>query len=305
MSVRKFLLQLDSDETAGVFDAVMAYDAGVDCVHPVGNVSPPEAQRMARDLIFARSREDLSSLAIFVGGSDLTAGLEILAAVQAAFCGPMRVAVMLDSNGCNTTAAAVVAKILGVGPVGGQRVVVLAGTGPVGQRIAALLAREGARVTITSRQLTKARRATGSIKQRFAVPVGAAEARDAEGVCRALHGADMVITAGAPGVMLLPEVIWCEHPSIRLLADANAVPPLGIEGIDASWEGEQRAGKTIFGALAIGALKKAVHYACLARLFERNDLVLDAEEIHLLAQEIEGRRLKERSHQGRGLCTPC
>ena len=36
---------------------------------------------------------------------DPAAGEEVFAQVQKAFFGPFRVSVMLDSNGCNTTAA--------------------------------------------------------------------------------------------------------------------------------------------------------------------------------------------------------
>ena len=44
-------------------------------------------------------------------------------------------------------------------------------------------------------------------------------------------------------------------------------------------------GKIIFGAYGIGGLKMKVHRTCITRLFERNDLVLDAEEIRAIARE--------------------
>ena len=40
------------------------------------------------------------------------------------------------------------------------------------------------------------------------------------------------------------------------------------------------------GALAIGGLKTKLHKACIARLFERNDLVLDAETIAEVSREL-------------------
>ena len=67
------------------------------------------------------------------------------------FFGPFRVSVMLDSNGSNTTAAAGVALLAKAKKLKGKKAVVLAGTGPVGMRAAALLGKEGAEVTITSR----------------------------------------------------------------------------------------------------------------------------------------------------------
>ena len=48
---------------------------------------------------------------MWVGGSSVGAGEEVLAAVEEAFFGPFRVSAMLDSNGCNTTAATTVARL--------------------------------------------------------------------------------------------------------------------------------------------------------------------------------------------------
>ena len=58
------------------------------------------------------------------------------------------------------------------------------------------------------------------------------------------------------------------------------MPPLGIEGIEVTDNGAEReTASTAFGALGVGGLKMKIHKACIARLFERNDLVLDAETI--------------------------
>lgn len=134
-----------------------------------------------------------------------------------------------------------------------------------------------------------------SIKERFGVRVSLAEVRDTEGVCRVLKGAYAVLTAGAVGVMLLSEAVWVGHPVLRVLADVNAVPPLGIEGIKPTWDGREKDGKIIFGALAIGRLKMKIHRTCITRLFEQNDLVLDAEEIYATAKEI-GQQRANPSH---------
>jgi hypothetical protein len=294
-SIKRILLQLGDNWLVGVFDSIMAYDAGVDCVLQLGMVRPQDVPDLVHETVFARNAADLKNLAMFIGGSDVAAGEALLTAIQAAFFGPMRVSVMLDSNGSNTTAAAVVAKILSVGTVAGQRTVVLAGTGPVGLRTAALLAREGALVTLTSRQLSRARVACASIRERFAVSVSPAEVADATQSRHALQAAEIVVAAGAAGVTLLPQTNWNGHPTLRILADVNAVPPSGIEGIEPTWDGCSLAqgggqggqGGIAFGALAIGALKKRTHYACLTRLFERTDGVLDAEEICAVAKELQ------------------
>ena len=49
-------------------------------------------------------------------------------------------------------------------------------------------------------------------------------------------------------------------------------------------KGVVRHGKIIWGAIGFGALKLAVHRACVAKLFEDNKLVLDAENIFALAK---------------------
>jgi hypothetical protein len=52
--------------------------------------------------------------------------------------------------------------------------------------------------------------------------------------------------------------------------------------------GSSSHGKILFGALGVGALKLALHRACIARLFEQNDLLLDAEEIYGIAKGMVG-----------------
>jgi methylenetetrahydrofolate/methylenetetrahydromethanopterin dehydrogenase (NADP+) len=189
------------------------------------------------------------------------------------------VSIMMDSNGCNTTAAAAVARLASAIALRGARAVILGGTGPVGLRAAVLLAREGAAVTIASRSMVRAQDAGTQVKARFGATVSAAEAKDDAGVARALEGAQVVLATGAAGVTLLPRAVWAAHPTLVAMADVNAVPPPGIEGIEPGDKGVEREGKRVFGALAIGGLKMKIHKACVARLFERNDVELDLEAI--------------------------
>lgn len=167
----------------------------------------------------------------------------------------------------------------------GRRAVVLAGTGPVGMRAAGLLGRVGARVLITSRDQAHGEQAAEQIRQRFDVPVEVAASASPEQAARAVEGAELVLAAGPPGVQLLARDAWAGRPGLRVVADVNAVPPLGVEGVEATDSGEERDGVLTFGALGIGGLKMKIHKACIARLFERNDLVLDAETIYDHAAE--------------------
>jgi len=193
---------------------------------------------------------------------------------------------MFDPSGCNTTAASAVAKMSKHVDIKGEKVVVLAGTGPVGQRAAALFALEGAQVVLTSRSMDRAKKAVDEIKRRFGFDITPAAAFDEDSTRRVLEGAVAALCTGAPGVTLIPEKIWKTNPTLKVLGDVNAVPPLGIECMKSSFDGENIEGKILFGSSGIGGLKMKVHRACVERLFERNDQVFDAEAIFDVAKEL-------------------
>lgn len=286
--MKKLLYQLDTDALPATFDNVVAYDGGADHVTAYGGVTPANVGSLVDGAIFTRAPKDKRYTALFIGGSDLAAGEALLAAVRAKFFAGFRVSAMLDSNGCNTTAAAAVAWLAHGRPLTGQRAVVLAGTGPVGQRAAVMLAREGARVAITGRTRSRVEAAAKAIHERFGVEVEAIEAASDDARASALEGAHVALATGAAGVRLLRQADWAQHRTLVALADANATPTLGIEGIEMNDRGTERHGKVVFGALGFGALKIALHRACIARLFEQNDLVLDAETIHATANTMVG-----------------
>jgi hypothetical protein len=278
--VRKLLLQLDSSPHPSVFDRVVAYDGGADEVMSYGGVTPEAVRDLVHGCIFTRGPKDLQNTAIFIGGTDMAAGERLLAAVTKAFFGPMRVSVMLDSNGSNTTAVAAVAKLTQAagGDAKGLRAVVFAGTGPVGVRAAGLFAKAGADVVLTSRRHADAALLEG-ISKRFGGMARAVTVADGSQAAGALEGAAIFLNTGPAGVRLVPRDAWAGRAGLRAAADINAVPPLGVEGIEVMDDGVARDGATVFGALGVGKLKMKIHKACIARLFERNDLVLDAETI--------------------------
>ena len=109
--MKKVLLQLDTDEHPSPFDAIVAHDAGVDVLLSHSGVKAESARALAQDAFFTRGPDDLNTMAVWVGGKNVAAGEEIFDEVQKAFFGPFRVSVMIDSNGCNTTAATTIARI--------------------------------------------------------------------------------------------------------------------------------------------------------------------------------------------------
>ena len=284
--MKKLLFQFDTDTHPASFDTVVAYDGGADQVIGHGGLTPENVRALVEGTIFTRPPKEKKNTAIFVGGSDIVAGQALFNAVQSYFFPGFQVSVMLDSNGSNTTAAAAVAKLAVSGVLQGKKAVVLAGTGPVGQRAAAMLAQEGAEVTIVSRKMANSEAACAAMQARFNVDVTPALAIDSDARGVAIQEANIVLATGAAGVELLRPEHWQNNSHLEMLADANATPPIGIGGTDMMDKGIARHGKIIWGAIGFGALKLALHRACIARLFEDNKQVLDAELIYKLAKEM-------------------
>jgi hypothetical protein len=283
--MKKLLFQLDTDSHPSVFDTVVAYDGGADQVIGHGSVTPENVGTLVDGAIFTRAPKEKKNTALFIGGSNMQAGQAVFEAVKQRFFGGFRVSAMLDSNGSNTTAAAAVARLMSSGSLAGKSAVVLAGTGPVGQRAAVMLARAGVTdITLTSRVLARAEAATRDIRSAFSVEVKPRQALDCDDRAQAIADAEIVLAAGANGVELLRPEHWQSLSRLQFLADANATPPLGIGGVEVMDRGAERSGKIAWGAIGFGTLKLALHRACIAQLFESNDLILDAEEIFAIAQ---------------------
>jgi ribulose 1,5-bisphosphate synthetase/thiazole synthase len=285
--MRKLLLQLDSSRLPSAFDQVVAYDAGADVVMSYGGVTETDVRDLVHGCIFTRGPKDLHNTAIWIGGSNMSAGEQLLAMAQDALFTPLTVSIMLDSNGSNTTAVAAVVKIeQTLKELRGRKVLILAGTGPVGQRAAGLLAKDGANVTITSRKPEQGEKARQFISARFKVHVEAVTMNDPSQLAPLLQGVEVLLNSGPAGVQMVPKSAWSTAKTLKVAVDLNAVPPLGIEGIDVNENGGKKSGVVGFGAFGVGNFKTRLHKECVARLFTRNDLVLDAEAIADVAREL-------------------
>ena len=284
MTMKKLLFHFDTDPIASVFDAVVAYDSGIDHLIQLSGINSDNCGPLVEGAIFTRPVKAKKNTAIFIGGSDLVTGQSLFDKVKTQFFDNFRVSVMLDSNGCNTTAAAGVALIAKHYNIKDKIAVVLAGTGPVGQRAAVMLALEGAEVHLTSRTLKRATQVCETIQQRFGIQVHPVEAKDNDSTNEILASAQLVFAAGKGGVQLLNTEQWQKHPNLEVLADVNTQPPLGFEGIQMTDMATDYGGKLIFGGLGIGALKLKLHKLCIAELFNSPDQLLDAEKILSLSK---------------------
>jgi len=288
MEKKTILIQLDPDAHASVFDRVVAIDSHVDELFSYANVQPDQVRDLVHGAIFTRGPKDLKNTALFIGGGNVEKSEVLLAKALAAMVPEygLRVSILFDANGCNTTAAAAVRTAAKSLDLKDKKVLILAGTGPVGQRASLLLAKLGAKVFLSSRTIEKAKAAVVSLWKKTSdgiAPVGIQVANDVE-LKSALEGIELVISTGAAGICLLPEKIRKTNSSLKMVIDLNAVPPLGIEGTSVMDKGVIREGVVCYGAIGVGDLKMKIHRAAIAALFTRNDQIMDAPEVYEIAQ---------------------
>jgi hypothetical protein len=284
---RTVLIQLDSDPQPSVFDRIVALDAAADEVLSYGGVRVEQVRDLVHGAIFTRGAKDLKRTAIFIGGSDVALGERLLEEVRKHLIPQfgLKVSVLLDANGANTTAAAAVRAAARHLDLNGLRAVVLGGTGPVGQRVARLLVRKGAQVRLASRQHARAEVVCDAIRQKISnAEIEPAASGTNDELSTAVNGRALVVAAGAAGVVLLPKAIRRQADSLRVVIDLNAVPPLGIDGIEVTDKAAERDGIVCYGAVGVGDTKMKIHRAAIKRLFESNDQIMDAEEIYALAE---------------------
>lgn len=280
--MKRILIQVDTDSLASTFDGIVAIDSGVETLLSYGAVTPDNVVPLVHGAIFTRGVKDLSRTAIFVGGSDVQAAEKVFAKIQQTFFGPMRVSVMLDANGSSTTAAAAVRAAARHLSLKGLETLILGGTGPVGQRCAQLLAGQGAKVRIASRSLQRAEGIASLIRNSVeGAQVTPCDCSD-DGLAAAVDGVELIISAGAAGVQFLKAAEWQEIETLKGIVDLNAVPPLGIEGLDAADNGNMRGDVVCYGALGVGGLKMQIHRAAIEKLFTANDQILDTDTIFAL-----------------------
>ena len=264
------------------FDINMAYEANYDAVVPYSNVSLEDISSLTQDTIFSRGPRGVRRTGIFIGGRDFGLSIDMMDAAKSAMVPPFEVSVFLDPSGAITTAAAVMACVehwsrkVGAGELKDKRIYIFGGTGPVAICAGLLGCQTGAKVTLVSHQRKAlADDVAAKYNKRFQTRMAGAEGSSPSGIVELLADADLVLSAARAGVQVLSMEMLMNAGPTRVLADVNAVPPLGIEGV-----GVQDMGKLIegtpakavgIGALAVGDIKYKVH----TRLFQ---IMLEAEK---------------------------
>jgi hypothetical protein len=289
--MKKILLQLDVDPQPCSFDAIVAIDAGADILLRHGDVSPDNVVSLIHGAMFTRGASDLSSTSISLGGKNIPQVEAIASQISKTFFKSVRVSVFIDPAGANTTAAATVlaAKrhISFKTSSGGKacHALVLGGTGPVGQRVSQLLANQGIHVHLASRSFERASQHCNLLNEKF--PHAHLEPTSADRLEKVIGSTNLIISAGGPGVELLTKAQFLQATAASVCIDLNAVPPAGLSGIHANDTARRDGTKILYGALGIGGIKMKIHKAAIQRLFQTNDLWLDAEELLTIGEEVD------------------
>jgi methylene-tetrahydromethanopterin dehydrogenase len=280
------------------FDANMALDAGFDAVLTYTNVALEEVASLVQDAIFSRPPKAGVKTGLFFGGKNAILALDMLAAAKKALVPPFAISFFADPAGSFTTAAAMVAcvdKVLRDSKqrdLKGLKVAVFGATGVVGFSAAVIAALEGAAVTLIGYDgIKRVSEAAREIKARFDVDVRAADGSDDAKKADLLSGAEAVLSAGRAGVRIITRAQLAAANNLVIVADVNAVPPTGVEGLDMTANGAELTPQATLGIgpLAIGNVKYKTEFGLFAKMIAADKPVrFDFRDAFQLARELNG-----------------
>ena len=283
--MKKILIQLDTDAHPSTFDRIVAVDSDVDELFSYGGVTPDNVTGLVHGAMFTRGGDGLKNTAIFIGGSNVAAGEALLEKVQSLFFGPVRVSILIDSNGSNTTAAAAVLAAGKHVDLSNTTALLLGGTGPVGQRAAQILTSLGATVRIGTRSAAKAEVTCEAVRSKVeGANIWPCETGTVDGLAAAADSVEVIIATGAAGIQLLSAEQRSRIGSLKVAIDLNAVPPVGIEGVEVFDKAVEQDGVFCYGAIGVGGTKMKIHKAAVKKLFTVNDLLLDTAAVFEIGQ---------------------
>jgi methylene-tetrahydromethanopterin dehydrogenase len=278
------------------FDVNMALDAGYDDVIAYTNATVEDVYSLTQDVIFSRSPEGIKRQGVFIGGKRAIEALDMMDRAKKAMVPPFEVSVFADPAGSFTTAAAMVAcakKALRTAfdtDLEGKRVIVFGGTGVVAFASAVIASTGGAKAILVGYDgPERVRRLTMEANDRFDVDLGYADGTTEEQKAELAQGADIIFSAGPAGRQILSLAQITPAQDLKVAADVNAVPPLGIEGIGVKDNGAPIEGTNAvgIGALAIGDVKYKTETGLFKEMIHSDKPVyLDFRAAYRLAQDL-------------------
>ena len=278
------------------FDVNMALDAGFEAVVTYTHVTLDEVTSLVQDAIFSRPPKVGARTGMFFGGKNASLALDMLAKARAALVPPFAISLFADPGGSFTTAAAMMACIEKTlrdhkqRGLKGAKVAVFGATGVLGFVVAAIAALEGADVTLVGYDgLKRVSDGAGEIKMRFGREVQAADGSDETKKAAILASTEVAACCGRAGVRVLTLAQLEAASGLLVAADANAVPPSGIEGLEAVANGVELTahGALGIGPLAIGNIKYKTESGLFGRMISAAKPVqIDIRDAFVLAREL-------------------
>ncbi len=264
-------------KNASPFDVNMAFDAGFDKIMPYTNVEMTEVMGLVQDAIFSRGPSGVKRESVFIGGRDIDIAMDMLNAAKKAMVPPFEVSVFADPSGAFTTSAGMMAKVeqhltKNFGEdLTGRRVSVFGATGPVGGCTAVIAAKYGARVQLVShRSMTNVQAKVDAYNARYGVNIVAVDGASDLAKIEVLKNTEIALCAAAAGFQVMSLAQMTQAKDLKIVADVNAVPPTGAEGVDVFADGTAIAGTKAFGigALVIGNVKYKTQHNLLKLMLE-------------------------------------
>ena len=265
------------------FDVNMATDAGYKVIVPYINVTLEDVTALTQDAIFSRPPNDGVRTGLFIGGKDALLSLDMMEAAKKALVPPFGLSTFADPAGSFTTAAAMVACVervlrLKFGRTWKDtRVAVFGATGVVGFAASIIAAMEGAKVKLVAhRGVERVVKSAAISKERFGVDLEPAPGETEEQKIAIISDAQVIFVAAAAGVRVITAENKQQAKDLLVIADVNAVPPPGVEGMELFMDGAPLPGCDALGVgpLAIGDVK----YKTEAGLFKR--MITSPEPVH-------------------------
>ncbi|HWU82549.1 MAG TPA: NAD(P)-dependent methylenetetrahydromethanopterin dehydrogenase [Methylophilaceae bacterium] len=264
-------------KNASPFDVNMAFDAGFDKIVPYTHVELKEVTGLVQDAIFSRSPSGVKREAVFIGGRDIDVAMDMLETARKSMVPPFEISVFADPSGAFTTAAGMMAKVeqhltkhFG-GDLSGRKVSVFGATGPVGGCVAVIAAKYGGTVELVAhRSLQDVQVKADAYNQRYGTSIGCTDGSSDALKQQILQTTDIALCCAAAGVQVITLAQMANSPTLKIVADVNAVPPTGAEGVDVFADGIGIPGTGAFGvgALAIGNVKYATQHNLLKQMLE-------------------------------------
>jgi len=264
-------------KNASPFDVNMAYDAGYDAIAPYTNVQLNEVTGLVQDAIFSRGPRGVWRTGMLIGGRDIDLAMDMLEAAKKAMFPPFEISVFADPSGAFTTSAAMMAMVerqlkrsFG-SDLAGRKVSIFGATGPVGGCTAVIAAKYGATVELVAhRAVADVQEKAEAYNKRYGTDIGYTDGSTDELKKKILHSTDVALCCAAAGVRVITLEQMAGSPTLKVVADVNAVPPTGAEGVDAMADGKPIAGTKAFGlgALAIGNVKYHVQQNLFKKMLE-------------------------------------